>query len=69
MVKVRIARSKKSPGTLKFVVRGKKGAFAPQALPIRGTFVVDSPLARTGQCGEAGPTCRTIARGRVIACK
>jgi hypothetical protein len=25
----------------------------PTDLPLKGTLVIDSPLARTGQCGEA----------------
>jgi hypothetical protein len=43
------------PGEVKFSVTGKHGHFSavPADLPLKGTFVIDAPLATTGQCGEA----------------
>jgi hypothetical protein len=69
--KIRIAGRASAPGTLKFSVKGKNGAFtvSPDALPVRGIFVVDTPLATTGQCGEATPACRIVAKGKTIVCK
>jgi len=71
ITKVRVKQKKSAAGTLRFSVKGKKGAFAvaTTALPVVGTFVVDSPLAKDGQCGEAMPTCRVTAKGRTIACR
>jgi len=45
-------------------------------LPLKGTPVIDSPLARTGQCGEAlfpgphpTPSCALKAGGSTMKCK
>jgi len=42
------------PGQLEFSVRGENGSYPVSLgeLPHRSTFVVDSPAAGTGQCGE-----------------
>jgi hypothetical protein len=71
ITKVVVAGKKSAPGTLKFSVRGKNGswAIAANGLPVKGTFVVDSPIAMTGQCGEATPPCRVIGNGRTIVCR
>jgi hypothetical protein len=71
IVKVRIGAKKSSPGTLKFSVKGRKGSFAvaTTALPLKGTMVIDSPFATTGQCGEATPPCRVVGNGKTILCK
>jgi hypothetical protein len=71
ITRVKIAAKKNAPGTLKFSVKGKGGSFAPAAgaLPVVGTLVVDAPIARTGQCGEATPACQTRAKGKTILCK
>jgi hypothetical protein len=71
ITKVRVAEKASAPGTLRFSVKGAKGSFvvAASALPLKGTFVVDSPLAMTGQCGEATPPCRVVANGKTILCR
>jgi hypothetical protein len=68
---VRLSAKKSSPGTLKFSVKGRKGSFAAAttALPLKGTMIIDSPLATTGQCGEATPPCNVVANGKTILCK
>ena len=55
ITKVIIKLSAKQPGLIKFRVIGKKGSFPvlPADLPVKGTLVIDSPIAKTGQCGEA----------------
>jgi hypothetical protein len=59
------------PGTVRFAVRGRNGSFTPDQsqLPLKGTFVIDRPLATTGQCGEAIAACRVIAQGKTILCR
>ncbi len=69
ITKIRVTRKSLSNGQLKFSVKGKQGAFTMGALPSTGTFVVDSPLATTGQCGEATPPCLRLAKGKTIRCK
>ena len=55
IVKLRMKASKKTPGLLKFIVIGRNGDFAVTSaqIPVKGTLVVDAPMAITGQCGEA----------------
>jgi hypothetical protein len=71
IMKVRIAQKATAPGTLKFSVRGKNGSWtvASNGLPVKGTLVIDSPTATTGQCGEATPPCRIIGNGRTVLCR
>ena len=71
ITKVVVAQKKSAPGTLKFLVKGANGSFAvtASALPLRGTFVVDAPLAVTGQCGEATPPCSVRGGGKTVLCK
>jgi hypothetical protein len=71
ITKVRIVEKATSPGMLKFTVKGKNGSFAvsTNALPVKGTLVIDSPIAMTGQCGEATPPCRVLAQGKTVLCK
>jgi hypothetical protein len=62
-----------APGEIKFLVSAKKGAFAlPVGPDVTATLVVDTPMAITGQCGEAtfvDPACRIFpANGRLV-CK
>jgi len=59
------------PGSLRFAVRGKNGSFTANQsnLPLKGTFVIDQPLATTGQCGEAIAACRVIGQGKTILCR
>jgi hypothetical protein len=71
ITKVQIASKPSAPGSLKFSVKGKHGAFtvSASALPVTATLVIDAPLAKTGQCGEATPTCRSTAKGKTIRCQ
>jgi len=77
ITKVRI-RMLSAPGLLSFQVGGKHGAYgaSPAAMPLKGTLVIDSPVAQTGQCGEllfAGPApaphCAFNASRRTLRCK
>jgi parallel beta-helix repeat protein len=47
--------SRKSPGDIRFSVRGRRGAHPVDAtrLPLAGLLVLDPPTAETGQCGQA----------------
>jgi hypothetical protein len=51
---VSITESRTVPGELKFSIKGKKGFYPvfPEEIPLKASFVVDSPIAQTGQCGE-----------------
>ncbi len=71
ITKVRIAEKASAPGSLKFSIKGAHGSFAvaASALPVKGTLVIDSPIAITGQCGEATPPCRVVAKGKTILCR
>jgi hypothetical protein len=71
ITKVRVVAKKAAVGMLHFYVRGKNATATADtsALPIKGTFVVDSPIAMTGQCGETTPTCQVLAQGKTIRCK
>jgi hypothetical protein len=76
ITKVRIKTRRKAPGRLRFLVVGKRGNYAMSAthMPVKGTFIVDSPMARTGQCGEAlftGPARRCVFNrsGSTLNCK
>jgi len=75
---VQVRSSRGRPGRLKFRVRGRNGAYAmsPNRMPLKGTMVIDSPIARTGQCGEAlftGPSsvprCTFNRTGITLHCK
>jgi hypothetical protein len=71
IVKVRISQKGSVPGSLRFSVRGRNGSFTASQtnLPLKGTFVIDTPLATTGQCGESTAACRVIAQGKTILCR
>ena len=77
LVKVTVKRSVSSPGIVSFATNGRNGTYpvAPNGLPLAATFVVDSPTAHTGQCGEAtfpgspGPACHLNRLGNTITCK
>jgi hypothetical protein len=66
-----------SPGRIGFLVTGKHGSYATASphLPVKGTLVIDSPIAATGQCGEAtfpgppGPRCKVKGSGRSLVCE
>lgn len=72
----------KTPGLVKFKVKGKNGTYAvdtlnPAVLPLRATLILDPPAATTGQCIEltfpatppARPSCRVAGPGTVVKCK
>ena len=79
ITKTIIKVSTKAPGEVKFTVVGKNGSFPVGAsqVPLTGTLVIDAPVARTGQCGEAkfpGPpnptsTCAFNGSGSQVKCK
>jgi hypothetical protein len=59
-------------GGLKFSVAGKKGTYVAGATPLHATFVVDAPVATTGQCAETGFGASDCALGRggaAITCR
>ena len=76
---VRIVRSRRDPSRFAFSVVGRNGSYevAQHDMPLKGTFVIDSPLARTGQCGEAvfpqgpsvAPRCVLNTSGSTVRCK
>jgi len=77
IILVRIRRLS-TPGLLSFQVSGKHGAYgvSPAAMPLKGTLVIDSPVAQTGQCGElvfAGPAptphCAFNTKHSTLRCK
>jgi cysteine-rich repeat protein len=53
------------PGGVRFVVRGKLGAYAASAgeLPLRATVILDAPFATTGACAETPTNGACAARG------
>ena len=78
IVRVRIVRSRRDPGSLKFRIFGRHGnyAIAESEMPVKGTLVIDAPIARTGQCGEAlfsgsspSPHCAFNASGTALRCR
>jgi len=77
IVRIRIHGRRKMPGWLKFVVIGQNGSYpmSPARMPAKGTMVIDSPFATTGQCGEAlfsaapAPACAFRSHGRTLVCK
>jgi hypothetical protein len=77
ITKVRI-RSHPGTGQFRFAVVGKSGSYraAANGMPLKGTIVIDSPIARTGQCGEMlfpgpapAPHCGLNASGNVLRCR
>lgn len=52
---ITLTKDKVVPGRIKFQFAGKKGFYPifPDEIPLKVSFVVDSPFAQTGQCGEA----------------
>jgi len=70
-------RSARQPGHITFSAAGKQGDYTvlPNEVPVKGTVVIDSPQASSGQCGEAtfpdagGPTCAFTTTGNTLKCK
>jgi hypothetical protein len=65
-------------GQLRFWVKGRNGSYgvSPAELPVKGTLVIDSPIARTGQCGEMlfpgpapAPRCAMNVTGSILRCR
>jgi len=77
ITKIMVRGRRKTPGSLRFLVVGQNGTYpmSPSRMPARGTMVIDSPFATTGQCGEAfftaapAPHCSFKARGKTMVCK
>jgi hypothetical protein len=71
--KIVIQLPQKKPGQVKFMVVGKKVGFPnPSVLPVKGTLVLNAPLAPTGQCGEtnfASSSCKRNKKGSTVTCK
>jgi len=67
-----------APGLLRFLVSGRHGTYgvSPAEMPLKGTLVIDSPVARTGQCGELlftgsapAPHCAFNTKHGTLRCK
>jgi hypothetical protein len=74
--KVRIKAPAKVSGRIKFAVRGKNLSFSGvDPASIKGTLIIDSPMAMDGQCGEAifsgapGGSCTLSKSGTKISCR
>ena len=73
---VLVDASLRTPGMLKYTVTGKKSSYTIGQLPLRTTFVIDAPVAQTGQCAEEhftgppelAPSCALNAPN-VLICK
>lgn len=74
ITRVRIVK-RPAPSRLRFLVIGKHGDYAmtPAQVPLVGTMVIDSPVARTGQCGEIRfrepGRCACDARSTTLKCR
>jgi hypothetical protein len=73
-VVVRVGLSKTTRATVRIKVAGKDGAYpvAVSDLPLKGIVVLDTPLARTGQCAEgafAPPKCKYDTQRGVLRCE
>ena len=75
---VQVKLSTTTPGLVSFQAQGKVGSYpvTPGQIPLKGTMVIDSPTAETGQCGEATfpgpkqiPYCRFNGSGSTLLCK
>jgi hypothetical protein len=75
--KIRMKLRRRRPG-MKFVVKARPGIFpvVTEDLPLKATFIVDSPMAMTGQCGEAlfpgtdkRNRCRVRRGGKRVSCR
>jgi hypothetical protein len=60
-------------GMIKFVIQGRDGTYPKPTLPgVTATLVIDSPLATTGQCGEATfvtGQCTSTGGGAKLTCR
>jgi hypothetical protein len=67
-------RETRTPGELKFTIRGKRGSYPVGSLetPLRATLVLDPPTATTGQCAEtsfSSASCAFNRAGSTVTCK
>ena len=77
IIKVVVKTSPATPSLVRFSAGGRNGSYAlgPNGLPLTATFVIDSPTARTGQCGTAafpgapGPACTRNRPGNAVTSK
>jgi len=77
IIKVIVKSVASTPSVIRLAAVGRNGSYAapPNGLPLSATFVIDSPAARTGQCGEAafpgapGPACTFNGLGSAVTCK
>jgi hypothetical protein len=60
-------------GMIKYVIQGRDGTYPTPTLPgVTATLVIDSPLATTGQCGEATfviGQCTSSGGGAKLTCR
>src|SRR5207244_6689453 len=77
ITKVRI-RMLSARGLLRFRVSGRHATYgvASAEMPLKGTLVIDSPIAQTGQCGELlfpgpapSPHCAFTASRGTLRCR
>src|SRR6185295_6924860 len=71
---VRLRAVKGSPGTFRFVIRGRHWTIntSHPDMPLKGTVIIDSPMALTGQCGEtqfSTNQCSFSTTGNAVRCK
>lgn len=62
------------PGLVKFVIKGKFGAYAPMAtdLPLKGALILAPPFDTSDQCAEttfAAANCVLLSGGNKVQCK
>lgn len=74
ITKIQMKTLASTPGLIKFVVKGRNGTYpaATSTLPLRGTLVIDTPNATTGQCGDANfglPPARPACTNTVTSIK
>jgi len=76
ITKVKMKLPKKFPGRVKFKVKGKNLGFADiDTAHVTGTFIIQTPMAIDGQCGEAifpnadGGACKLNKRSSKLKCK
>jgi hypothetical protein len=69
ITKITVKVSKKVPGLVRFVVKGKGGSYAvdpASPAPLRATVAFD---VGAGQCGDAAPACVAKPKAGKVQCK
>jgi len=76
LTKIKLKLPRKFPGRVKFSVAGKNLSFGNVATDnLKGTLVIDLPMAVDGQCGEAifpnqtGGACKMNKKGSKLSCR